>query len=326
MGTRLCKLLKALGTGGTLWPEAAAFDLNDFATGGESRLKVLLVVAHPDDESECAAAIYKITHELGGIVDQVIVTDGRSGVEYSGPGNAFYHGYAVSERIDLKRLARIRRKEARRVARVLRIRNQYFFAQPDTGFTFDPGDGFRAWDLPGLRTKLQLLFKQEAYDLVFTLLPTEETHGHHQTVAVLAVEAAEQVAEDVRPTVLGVQATDGASEIPTFEGLSKFPSTRPLTKEPVWVLDRRTPLPHHVALNYSIFVNWVIAEHKSQGLFQMEFGRKTHESFWLFEVSAKSERSRNAWRAFAASLHKFDSSVNAAVGEALLELSTRRAA
>ncbi len=52
--------------------------------GSESspRLKVLLVVAHPDDESECAAFLYHVTHELGGVVDQVVVTNGEAGTQY----------------------------------------------------------------------------------------------------------------------------------------------------------------------------------------------------------------------------------------------------
>ena len=38
--------------------------------------KVLIVVAHPDDEYAFAATIYRITRELGGIADQVIITNG----------------------------------------------------------------------------------------------------------------------------------------------------------------------------------------------------------------------------------------------------------
>jgi hypothetical protein len=34
-------------------------------------------------------------------------------------------------------------------------------------------------------------------------------------------------------------------------------------------------------------VNWVIAEHKSQGLFQNDYSREEYEQFWLFEVSGK---------------------------------------
>jgi LmbE family N-acetylglucosaminyl deacetylase len=38
--------------------------------------KVLLVVAHPDDEYTFAATVYRVAKELGGAVDEVIITDG----------------------------------------------------------------------------------------------------------------------------------------------------------------------------------------------------------------------------------------------------------
>jgi N-acetylglucosamine malate deacetylase 2 len=307
------KLLKAFATGATLWPDAAAYSLagSDAWTAQEQpRLKVLLVVAHPDDESECAAAIYRITHELGGIVDQVIVTDGQSGSEYSGPGATYYHGGSDVDRVNGKRLARIRRNEAARAGRILRIRRQYFFGQKDAGFTFDPHDGVRAWDVTTVRGELQRLIERENYDLVLTLLPTDDTHGHHKTVAALVLDAAAEVPRDSHPAVLGVQAINPEPEDPPiFSGLEGFPATRPLTREPAWIVNRKTPLPSHIALDYSIFVNWVIAEHKSQGLFQMEFGRKSHECFWLFEISAQSEGARERWRKFVALL---DSSETAA--------------
>jgi hypothetical protein len=37
------------------------------------------------------------------------------------------------------------------------------------------------------------------------------------------------------------------------------------------------------ALTYQIVVNWMIAEHKSQGLFQTECNRLDEERFWLFD-------------------------------------------
>jgi hypothetical protein len=76
--------------------------------------------------------------------------------------------------------------------------------------------------------------------------------------------------------------------------LDGYPVTRTTSPEPVWVFDRRTPLSCHPSLDYGIVVNWVIAEHKSQGFFQMELGRRTHEHFWLFEASGEAGAAR--WR------------------------------
>ncbi len=67
-------------------------------------------------------------------------------------------------------------------------------------------------------------------------------------------------------------------------GLLAVPMT---SAGPLWCFDRRTPFSDHPELDYRIVANWVMAEHKSQGLFQMELGRWTHECFWLFEVSGK---------------------------------------
>jgi hypothetical protein len=57
----------------------------------------------------------------------------------------------------------------------------------------------------------------------------------------------------------------------------------------------------HPQLDHRIVVNWVISEHKSQGFFQMEGCRRTHEHFWLFEVSGEAGAAR--WRKI---LHKLE--------------------
>ncbi|MBK6879153.1 MAG: PIG-L family deacetylase [Ignavibacteria bacterium] len=45
--------------------------------------KVLVVTAHPDDDAVFAATNYKIVHDLGGIVDLALVTNGEGGYKYS---------------------------------------------------------------------------------------------------------------------------------------------------------------------------------------------------------------------------------------------------
>jgi LmbE family N-acetylglucosaminyl deacetylase len=145
--------------------------------------KVLLVVAHPDDESECAAVLYRITHELGGAVDQVVVTNGEAGTQYSAPAQAYYGLHLSEEASGRKRLARLRRKEALRAGQILGIRHNYFLDQKDTGFTFDPLEGLQAWNIELVQRELVRLLEREKYDLVLVLLPSPGTHGHHQTVA-----------------------------------------------------------------------------------------------------------------------------------------------
>jgi LmbE family N-acetylglucosaminyl deacetylase len=256
-------------------------------------IKALLVNAHPDDESESAAVVYRITHEAGGTVDQVIVTNGEGGYRYSALAEAFYR-LPLTNAIDRRKLlAPIRREEVMRASRILGIRHSYFLDQTDTGVTSSATDALEVWDIARVRQELRTLLEFEHYNLVLILLPTTDTHGHHQTVAALALEAIAQMEMEDRPAVLGVRtAPADAAEAFTFSELTGYPLTRTTSSEPFWSFDRRTPLACDPSLNYSIVVNWVIAEHKSQGFFQLENGRRTYEHFWLFEAGGKAGAAR----------------------------------
>ncbi len=287
------RLLRSLATGVPLWPHEITFGSQE-----EPAFKVLLVVAHPDDESECAAVLYRITHELGGTVDQAVVTNGEAGcTQYSGPAQAYY-GLSLSEETSgRKRLARLRRKEVLRAGQILGIRRNYFFSQKDTGFTFDPLEGFHAWNIALVQRELFMLLRRERYDLVLVLLPAADTHGHHQTVAQITLETVANLELQDRPAVLGTRTVTSETGLPeSFLELDGFPLTRTTDSQPAWTFDRRTPLKCHHALDYSIVVNWVIAEHKSQGIFQMEYGHRTQEHFWLFEAGGPYGAAK--WRNF----------------------------
>jgi hypothetical protein len=71
-------LMAALFTGATVVQNGAS-------PGSAARkpVRVLLVVAHPDDEYEVAGTVYRTSKELLGTVDQVIITDGEAGYRYS---------------------------------------------------------------------------------------------------------------------------------------------------------------------------------------------------------------------------------------------------
>jgi LmbE family N-acetylglucosaminyl deacetylase len=173
------------------------------------------------------------------------------------------------------RLAAIRKQEAIRAGRILGIRQHYFLDQKDLGFDTDASSAATGnWDRPRVRAVLDDLLARERYDAVFTLLPTAETHAHHRAATLLALEAVAAMPEDVRPLILGVEAPSKAEGPATFRGA-----------DPLLVFDRTASFGFHNALNYQIVVNWVIAEHKSQGLFQTEYGRSDSEQFWLFEAS-----------------------------------------
>jgi hypothetical protein len=138
------------------------------------------------------------------------------------------------------------------------------------------------------------LLQFERYDLVVLLLPTPDTHGHHKTTAPLTLETVGELEADERPAVLGVQTAAATDLCGEFSQLVGYPVTRTTDPAPAWSFDRRTPLSCHQSLDHSVVVNWVISEHKSRGFFQMEYGRRTHEHFWLFEVSGEDGATR--WR------------------------------
>jgi N-acetylglucosamine malate deacetylase 2 len=237
--------------------------------------KLLIVVAHPDDESECAATIYRLVRELGWTADQVIVTDGESGYRYASLAEVFYGADLTHESDGKTRLADIRKQEAARAARILGIRHQYFLDQKDLGFATDASSAVTAnWDRSRVRSFLDDLLARERYDAVFTLLPTAETHAHHRAATLLALEAVAAIPEESRPLILGVEARAKSAGPAAFEGAA-----------PLLVFDRTASFGFHGALNYQIVVNWVIAEHKSQGLFQTEYGKNDSEYFWLFDAS-----------------------------------------
>ena len=85
--------------------------------------RVLLVVAHPDDEYAFAATAYRIAKEIRGTVDQVVITDGAGGYRYSSLAERVY---GVSLTAQGESLPHIRRRETLAAGRILGIRKHYF--------------------------------------------------------------------------------------------------------------------------------------------------------------------------------------------------------
>jgi len=132
---------------------------------------------------------------------------------------------------------------------------------------------------------LDHLLTRQHYNFIFTLLPTADTHGHHQAAALLTLEAVARLSEDERPAILGAEPGRHDQAVLRFAGRSGYPLTTTTTETPIFIFDRRTAFGFHEALNYTIVVNWMIAEHKSQGLFQTDSGKHDEEWFWLFAAS-----------------------------------------
>lgn len=280
----------------------------------DEELNVLIVTAHPDDETLMAGTIYKLTHDLGAQVDLALVTDGSGGFHYAMIGEAFYGVEIDSEPEARQNLPAIRKRELIGAGHILGIRDFFFLGEYDHEYTTDVDTVLQhVWDVEAVRDSLRDIMRRVPYDFVLSLLPTEETHGHHKGATILALEAASEFPAAERPVVLGADLA-GAEDLPTpgappysFTGLNGYPITRVDPSAPVFRFDRTQPMESDAVVNYHLVVNWALAEHKSQGDLAGYFNRGDYELYWFFaandpdrlgETRALFERlDENPWRA-----------------------------
>ena len=119
------------------------------------------------------------------------------------------------------------------------------------------------------------------------MLPTETTHAHHRAASILALEAVQLMPAEERPIILG--ATTSSREVAetySYTGFPGYPVTRILDDSPIFEFDRATTFGRNDRLNYHIVVNWLIAEHKSQGTMQMLMQKNDLERFFYFALNA----------------------------------------
>lgn len=154
---------------------------------------VLVVVAHPDDESEIGAYLARAAFDEHRRIAVVYGTRGNSG------GNAWGQEQAAS-------LGAVREIEARRALAFLGVYNVWFLDAPDT-----PGQNvlrsLETWDHGRSLGRLVRIMRLTRPDVVATWLPAYsagENHGDHQAAGVLATEAFD-VAGD--PTKYSEQVT-----------------------------------------------------------------------------------------------------------------------
>lgn len=251
--------------------------------GTQGKPRALLVVAHPDDEYEMAGTIYHLAKELLGRVDQLIITDGEAGFHYSSLAERYY-GLKLTDETDGRReLPRIRREEARRSARILGIDHQWFLNQKDDHFTLDADEVLqKSWNRQHVLRVILERLRQGHYDYVFVLLPVEDTHGAHKAASILTLEAVSELPAGLRPVVLGAHAAAISQE--TFAALPQLPITETTDVKTSLHFDRDSRFGYNNSLTYQIVVDWVIAEHKSQGLFQNRCRQDRFENFWVFRV------------------------------------------
>jgi len=281
--------------------------------------RVLIVVAHPDDEACFAATVYEITHNLGGVVDQMVITNGEGGYRYSLLAEPVYGVALTDEAVGRAALPEIRKRELLEAGKILGISNHFFLDERDVRYTQDIDEVLNEHWRPGVvLPEVERRIAEGHYDFVFTLFPSPETHGGHKASTITALSAVEEMegrgAKPVlpKPVVLGCQDAQSGAPEPSWQGFVS--ALHPFRVEPeVFVTDRAVKFGFKDALDYQIIVNWVIAAHKSQGAFQMDMNRADREEFVILESGAANrmtdgasdrpasdaERARGLFRALA---------------------------
>ncbi len=248
--------------------------------------KVLIVTAHPDDETQFPATIFKITHELNGMVDMALITDGSGG--YNGSvASIFYNKNLTDSTTGRKYLPLIRKKEIMCSGDILGVRNYYFLDQIDDFYQFDPTpflNGSR-WNIDFCNKKLDQIIAENKYDYIFCLVPEAGQHAHHKSATILALRAANRA--KLKPIVLGARALNKNYTFKFLE-LEGYLETKIMVNAPINYFDRSFTFGEHNQHSYMIVADWVKACHKSQsGDMNASMHKGELETFWYFEQNGK---------------------------------------
>lgn len=248
--------------------------------------KVLVVTAHPDDETMFPVTIFKITHDLKGMVDLALITDGSGG--YNGlVASTFYDKNLTDSTTGRKYLPLIRKKEILCSGEVMGIRNFYFLDQIDDFYQLDPKPFLAGnrWNINFVNEKLDQLIAQNNYDFIFCLVPDAGQHGHHKSASILALRAAQRAKN--KPIVLGGRALNKDYTF-KFSELDGYPETKILLNTPVNYFDRSYGFGERNQHSYMIVADWVKACHKSQsGDMNASMHKGELETFWYFAQNGK---------------------------------------
>lgn len=247
---------------------------------------VLVVMAHPDDESTFAATIYKITKEQHGTVDLFTITNGEGGFKYSTLAETYYGKELTNEKIGRNCLPDIRKKELKNAGRILGVNHFYFLDQKDSHYTLDEHEPIdTSWNVPLISNRLNQILTSKTYDLIFCLLPEESAHGQHKAATLLALKAVNALPKNHRPIILGA-ITRNKTAIPvTYNQYKDYNLSQTHSAYPLFSTDRTASFSFKNKINYKVIVNWEIAEHKSQGFMQMAMNDGDLEEFWYFTVN-----------------------------------------
>jgi LmbE family N-acetylglucosaminyl deacetylase len=174
--------------------------------------------------------------------------------------------------------------------KILGLNHIYFYDQKDNRYMLSAHEVLDStiWDTAKVEKKLMAQLKKGNYDYVFTLVPSDSTHGHHKAASILALRAVSMLPAAQRPIILaGTTRTKGARE-PIFRGQADYPLTLVRTERPEFTFDRNQSFGYRHVLSYKVIANWDIAEHKSQGTEQLEMNVGDEEQYWLYAINPPS--------------------------------------
>lgn len=259
-------------------------------TQDDSAPTVLIVVAHPDDDAMFAGTVYKVARTLKGSVDLALITDGSGGFRYSQLAEPIYGVKLTDETVARQYLPAIRKRELMEGGRIVGIRNYFFLDQLDHQYTENTDTVLsHVWDADAIRSRLSQIMTRVKYDYVLVHLPIQNFHAHHKAATILTLETVLDLPRDRSPIVLGsfVGSASDTTQfgVREFTELSGYPVTRVRTDLEPFVFDRRQPLSPDGQLTYQIIVNWLIAEHKTQGTMQLLVNQGDIERYWYFELN-----------------------------------------
>ncbi len=252
--------------------------------------KVLIVTAHPDDETMFPATIFKITHEMKGTADLALITDASGG--YNGLVASSYYGKNLTDSATGRTyLPLLRKKELFCSGEVMGIQNFFFFDQIDDFYQLDPLPFLagQRWDIDFCDRKLDKILKDGQYDYVFCLIPSAEQHAHHKTASILALRAVQRMREGNRPVILGGRSLN-KNYTYSFSQLEAYPETKISASAPVFYFDRSFGFGENNQHSYMIVADWVKACHKSQsGDMNNSMHKGELETFWYFDINGNNK-------------------------------------